>query len=142
MRLQDLFPYDAVILGLLQVYHGVGLDSFFINQPCIMIKDRIVTTGVTYFLFSYDDNQLVTSSIVKLIDTFYYNDHIYLLLTDLLSDKVLLLNHGLNNVQPRCQWKLFDVDTLRDILFAKDELKYPERNIHNDNEDLLQLDYE
>ena len=142
MRLQDLFPYDAVILGLLQVYHGVGFDSFYINQSCIKTQDRIVTTGETYFLFSYDGNQLSTSSIVKLIDTFYYNNQVYLLLADLLTDEVLLLKQGLNNVQPRCQWKLFDVDTLRDILFAKDELKYPERTIHNNSDDLLELDYE
>jgi len=69
MRLQDFFPYDTIILGLLQVYHGVGTNSFFINQPCIMVKDRIVTTGQTYFLFSYFGNQVSASSIVKLIDT-------------------------------------------------------------------------
>ena len=140
MRLQDFFPYDTVILGLLQVYHGVGLDSFFINQPCIMVKDSIVTTGETYFLFSYNDNQLSTSSIVKLIDTVYYNDQVYLLLADLLTDEVLLRNQPVNKNENKCQWKLFDVDTLRDILFAKDELKYPERNIHTDN-DLLEFDY-
>lgn len=140
MRLQDFFPYDTVILGLLQVYHGVGLDSFFIDQPCIMVQDRIVTTGVTYFLFSYDGNQLSTSSIVKLIDTFYYNNQVYLLLADLLTDELLLRNYPLNKDENRCQWKLFDVDTLRDILFAKNELTYPEKNIHNDN-DLLEFDY-
>jgi len=140
MRLQYLFPYDTVILGLLQVYHGIGMDSFFINQPCIMVKDRIVTTGETYFLFSYDGNQLSTSSIVKLIDTFYYNNQVYLLLTDLLTEEIMLLNHPLNNDEKRCQWKIFDVDTLRDILFAKDELKYHERNIHTNN-DLLEFDY-
>lgn len=142
MRLQDFFPYDTVILGLLQVYHGVGMDSFFINQPCIMVKDRIVTTGETYFLFNYDGNQVATSSIVKLIDAFYYNNQVYLLLADLLTDEVLLRNHPLNMSENKCQWKLFDVDTLRDILFAKDELKYPERTIHNNSDDLLELDYE
>ncbi|HHU99443.1 MAG TPA: hypothetical protein GXX76_06300 [Bacteroidales bacterium] len=141
MRLQDFFPYDTVILGLVQVYHGVGMDSFFINQPCIMVKDRIVTTGETYFLFSYDGNQLSTSSIVKLIDSFYYNDQVYLLLADLLTDVVLLRNHSLNKSEDKCQWKLFDVNTLRDILFAKDEMKYPEKNIHTDN-DLLNFDYQ
>jgi len=142
MRLQDLFPYDSIILGLLQVYHGVGLDSFFINQPCIMVKDRIVTTGETYFLFTYDRERLVTARMVKLVDTFYYIDHVYLLLNDLLTDEVLLLNHALNKEQPTCKWKLIDVDTLRDILFAKDELKYSERTIHNNCDDLLEFDYE
>ena len=141
MRLQDLFPYDAVILGLLQVYHGVGFDSFYINQSCIKTQDRIVTTGETYFLFSYDGNQLSTSSIVKLIDSFYYNNQVYLLLADLLTDEVLLRNQPLNKNENKCQWKLFDVNTLRDILFAKNELKYPEGNIHTDN-DLLEFDYE
>jgi hypothetical protein len=106
-----------------------------------MVIDRIVTTGETYFLFSYNDNQLSTSSIVKLIDTFYYNNQVYLLLTDLLTDEVLLRNHPLNMSENKCQWKLFDVDTLRDILFAKSELKYPERAYHN-NDDLLEFDYE
>jgi len=105
-----------------------------------MVKDRIVTTGETYFLFHYDENQLATSSIVKLIDSFYYNNQVYLLLADLLTDEVLLRNHPLNKDENRCNWKLFDVDTLRDILFAKDELKYPERNIHNNN-DLIEFDY-
>lgn len=141
MRLQDIFPYDSIILGLLQVYHGVGLDSFFINQPCIMAQDHIVTTGDTYFLFSYDGNQLSTSSIVKLIDSFYYNNQVYLLLNDLLSGEVLLLNQPLNKGENKCQWKLFDVSTLRDILFTKSELKYPDKNIHIDN-DLLEFDYE
>jgi len=141
MRLQDFFPYDTVILGLLQVYHGVGMDSFFINQSCIIVKDRIVTTGETYFLFSYDNNRLTTARMVKLVDTFYYNDQVYLLVVDLLTDEVLLRNQPLNKDENRCQWKLFDVDTLRDILFAKDELKYTEKNIHADN-DLLELDDE
>lgn len=140
MRLQDFFPYDTVILGLLQVYHGIGIDSFFINQPCIMVKDRIVTTGETYFLFRYDRNQLKSSCLVKLIDTFYYKDQVYLLLNDLLTDEVLLRNQPVNKNENKCQWKLFDVDTLRDILFAKDELKYSERNIQTDN-NLLEFDY-
>lgn len=113
MRLQDFFPYNTVILGLLQVYHGAGMDSFFINQPCIMVKDRIITTGETYFLFRYDGNQLATSSIVKLIDTFYYKDQVYLLLNDLLTEEIILRNHALNKEQSRCKWKLFDVNTLR-----------------------------
>jgi len=46
----------------------------------------------------------------------------------------------LNTGDSKCQWKLFDVNTLRDILFAKDELKYPERSIHY-NDDLLEFDY-
>ncbi len=140
MRIQDFFPYDTVILGLLQVYHGIGIDSFFINQPCIMVKDRIVTTGETYFLFGYDRNQLKSSCLVKLIDTFYYKDQVYLLLNDLLTDAVLLRNQPVNKNENKCQWKLFDVDTLRDILFAKDELKYSERNIKTDN-NLLEFDY-
>jgi len=106
-----------------------------------MVRDRIVTTGETYFLFSYNDNQLSTSSIVKLIDTFYFNNQVYLLLADLLTDELLLRNQPLNASENKCLWKLFDVDTLREILFAKNELKYPERTIHNDN-NLLEFDYE
>ncbi|MBN1186486.1 MAG: hypothetical protein JXB49_29695 [Bacteroidales bacterium] len=140
MRLQDFFPYDTIILGLLQVYHGVGTNSFFINHPCTMVKDRIITTGETYFLFSYNGNQLLASSIVKLIDTFYYNDHVYLLLNDLLTDEVMLRNHPLNKGENRCQWKLFDVETLRNILFVKDEPHSPERTTHINNDELLELD--
>jgi hypothetical protein len=62
------------------------------------------------------------------------------LLADLLTDEVLLRNQPLNKAENKCQWKLFDVNTLRDILFTKNGLKYPERNIHNDN-DLLEFDY-
>ena len=129
-------------------YHNSGFTSGLLRCcldsssliSCAWRKTILLPLGIL-ILFSYDGNQLSTSSIVKLIDTFYYNNQVYLLLADLLSDKVLLLNHGLNNVQPRCKWKLFDVASLRDILFANDELNYPERTYHN-NDDLLELDYE
>ena len=104
-----------------------------------MAQDHIVTTGLTYFLFTYDRDRLVSARMVKLVDAFYWNEQIYLLLNDLLTEKIILRNHALNKDENRCQWKLFDVDTLRDILFAKDELKYSERTYHNNN-DLLELD--
>ncbi len=106
-----------------------------------MVKDHIVVTGETYFLFEYSNLHITNSRMVRLIDTFYFNNSVYLLLTDLLSQEILLRNLPLNKEQPRCLWKLFDVDTLRDVLFAKYELSYPERNIHN-NDDLLELDTE
>ncbi len=141
MKLQDYFPYDAVILGLLQVYHGVGHDSFFINQPCILVKEHIVTTGETYFLFEYSDGKLIKSSMIKLIDTFYFNERVYLL-TDLISGEIMLRNHILKNVKERCQWKLFDIDTFRDILFAKEEQYYGKRTYNYTDDELLELEDE
>ena len=65
-----------------------------------------------------------------------------MLLTDLLSGEILLRNHVLDKGQTRCQWKLFDVDTLIDILFAREELRYPERTNRNNDDDLLKLEDE
>lgn len=140
MKIQDIFPYDSVILGLLKVYHGVGLDSFLINQPCIMVKNQVVTTGETYFLFEYSNSNITNARMVKLIDIFYFNEHVYLMLNDLLSGEVLLRNQPLNKDENRCKWKLFDVETLRNILFAKDGLHSPEKTTHINNDELMELD--
>lgn len=139
MKLQDYFPYDSIILGLLQVYHGVGNDSFFINQPCIVAKDCIITTGETYFLLDYAFMPIVKTTMVKLVDAFYYNNQVYLFLVDVITDEVQLRSHALNKGQTICDWRLFDVKGFLEYLDEKKRINHRDRVNHNNGDDLLEF---
>jgi hypothetical protein len=53
-----------------------------------VVKYHIVINGETYFLFTYDDNRLVTAKMVTVVDAFYWNEQIYLLFIDLFSEEI------------------------------------------------------
>lgn len=132
MKIQNIFPYDTAVLGLQGLYHTVGNDSFYINNPHIMVKDHIVTTGESYFFFEREnDGHKIKFRTVTLNDTFFYNQRVYLLLNDLILDEVLLRNLVLKNVHTKCQWKLFDFDTFKNILVAKEKEFYCNGINHN-----------
>ena len=140
MKLQEYFPYDLIILGLLQVYHGVGNDSFFINQPCIKAKDRIITTGETYFLIDYAFAPIVKTTMVKLVDAFYYNNQVYLFLIDFITNEVLLRSLALKKEQTRCDFELYDVASF--LQYLKERTLHREKINHKNHDDLLELDTE
>lgn len=134
MKLQDQFPNDAAIKKLQGLYHKIGTDSFYINHPCIMVKDHIITEGETYFLFQreYDKNKIHFRT-VSLIDTFFYKEILYLILNDLNLDEIIYLNFVLKNLHEECQWKLFDLNILKKILLEK-EKEFNRKDSSNDNE--------
>ena len=140
MKLQDYFPYDSIILGLLQIYHGVGNDSYFINQTCIKVKDRIITTGETYFLIDYAFTPIVKINMVKLVDAFYYNNQVYLFMIDLITDKVLLRSLASKKGQTRCGFELYDVASF--LQYLKEKTLHREKISHKNHDDLLELDTE
>jgi hypothetical protein len=119
MKLQDRFPYDPTLLGLEGLYEPLGTDSFLIDSKCVMVADQIVSTGDTYFLIERDENKKVGATFVKLLDAFYYNDMVYLLVVDTVSDVVRLLNHTLDNGLTTCKWKIVDTFSVEQIMDKK-----------------------
>ena len=137
MNVQDFFPFDATIIGLQNLYHTIGSDSFYINHPYIMVKDLIVTTGETYFFFEREsDGHTINFRAVRLMDAFYYNQKVYILLCDIKSDEILIRHATLANVHGKYQWRIVDSYSLELILLEK------ELELNHDSETTLANDYE
>ncbi len=116
MKLQDYFKYDETILGLYDIFHPVGQDSFYLNVEGIRSEEKIITTGKTFLLLSVTPERSIKESTVRLLDIFCYKSHVYLLLLDMESEKVLLINQYLDTDDNFCNWRLLDIDYLKQRL--------------------------
>ncbi len=113
MKLQDLFPFNFTIAGVKDIYSTIGDDSHYINCPCIKAENQIIKTGKTYVLINANKNNTVYALSVKVLDVFYHNENIYVLLIDTESQKVMLLNQFMDCNDYHCSWKLIDWDYLQ-----------------------------
>ncbi len=113
MKLQSLFPHNLSNDGLQEIYRQVGSDSFYFDVEGIRSIDNTITTGKTFLLLTVSANRTIKETYVRLLDTFNYKDHVYLLLLDMETEKVLLINHFLNTDDGQCNWRLIDIDYLK-----------------------------
>ena len=113
MKLQSLFPHNSANDGLNEIYRQVGSDSFYFDAEGIRSNDKIITTGKTFLLLTVSVNRTIKETFVRLLDTFSFKDHIYLLLLDMENEKVLLINQFLDAVDGHCNWRLIDFDYLK-----------------------------
>lgn len=111
MSLQERFPYNKTIAEVQNVYIDNG-DSIYVNSPCIKARDHEITTGKTYVLISIE-NGTVQASSVELLDIFYHNNQIYLLLIDTESRIVKLVHQYADATDYHCTWRLLDWDYLK-----------------------------
>ena len=66
MNRQDKIQYSAFILGLYDLYLPFSGNTFYINNPCIAIKNKIVKTGKTYGLLYLKEDTIIGFRKVKL----------------------------------------------------------------------------
>ena len=111
MSLQARFPYNKTIAEVQNVYIDNG-NSVYVNSPCIKARDHEITTGRTYVLISAENGTIQASS-VELLDIFYHNQQIYLLLMDTESQIVKLVCQSVDATDYHCTWRLLDWDYLR-----------------------------
>jgi hypothetical protein len=109
MKAQDKYMYDSAILGLNGIYRTVAEDSFFINSPCILAENQIITTGLTYILFGSPIGFSVELNTVKLIDV-YYDGALNLIILDMATGIRYTITHCLECGEIPCNWMLIDID--------------------------------
>jgi hypothetical protein len=112
MKLQDQYPFDSAIVGLNGIYSTVGENSFFINSLCIVAEDHIITRGQNYLLCGSPDGNDVEFNEVKLLDAFYYDTSVNLIVQDLLSGIKYTITQCLECGEIHCNWMLVDTNFL------------------------------
>ena len=116
MTLQDRFKYDETIVGLYDIFHPVGQDRFYLNVEGVRAIETTIKRNNTFILLSLSPERSIMESTVKLLDVFCYKSHVYLLLLDMESEKVLLINQYLDTDDGYCHWRLLGLDYLKQRL--------------------------
>jgi hypothetical protein len=115
MRAQVKYPYHSTILGLNNIYSTVGDDSFYINTDFILVRDKILTIGREYLILNLSTTPGNKMSDVLLVDCYYYEGIIHLILEDVRSHQLFTISQCLE-----CQeWVLVDLNFFRDLQDTK-----------------------
>jgi hypothetical protein len=108
MILQDYFPADLTLLGLRNIYSQVGKDSFYIQSPCVISKDKLLTKGKHYLIFDVPKKTGIKMKEIVLIDLFFYKGNIHVISEDIYSHRVSNISFCLESQKNDCT--LFVVD--------------------------------
>jgi hypothetical protein len=111
MKLQDLHPYDSAIVGLNNIYRVDYKGDFFINAPFI-IAPKTISTGNTYVLIYSPDNKNKKVHLVGLLDAYYDDGVINLIVQDIVSQETFSINQYIKCPQNPCKWILIDFDCI------------------------------
>jgi hypothetical protein len=118
MKLQDKYLYDSAIVGLNNLYCTVGADSFYINSPCILAYDKTISTGKTYILVNYPKGTGIKMSDVKLLDGYFEDGVINLIVQDIISQRIFAIDQCIECAEKQCTWVLVDLDYFIDRINA------------------------
>lgn len=105
-RFQDLYPYDAFILGIENLYYTVDDYGFFINSKCICTPNHIVAIGKDYVL---KDN--FSRAIIELQDVYYRDGIVHIIVRDILKKCIKVVKCTIPEGKDfPCTWRILDVD--------------------------------
>jgi hypothetical protein len=123
MKLQNFFPEDLTLLGLNNLYDTVGDHSHYINSKSIQTPQKIITQGRDYRIASTSpqDSKVIVHQI-KLLDAYYHNGYVHLLVIDKVTDSVYFVDINVECPEKEGECVLFDVtdqSKLKDYIAAR-----------------------
>lgn len=118
MKAQTIIPYDSAIVGINNVYSTVGNDSFFVNSACILVN-KILTIAREYFIFNFSTVPGNKMSEALLVDCYFYEGVIHLILEDVRSHELYTISHCLECTGNDCPFVLMDLNYFKDLRDAK-----------------------
>ncbi len=118
MKLQDKFKYDSAILGLNNQYIASEDGTFFINHPCILIRDQTLIQNKIYLLIHECNQQPegMSYSVVKFIDCYYSNAVLNIFIQEIYSNEPMRIQIDFNESKTQCPWLLLDDTNLQALM--------------------------
>ena len=107
---QNKYPYDETLLGLDGLYQVLDNNSFLIKLDCIASTDSVITVGKEYVLFYTNTEPRIRMSDVILVDCYYFEKVIHLIVRDIRSKRVVTISQRLECPKSDCTWVLVDLD--------------------------------
>jgi hypothetical protein len=112
MEMQKFHPIDTTILGLNRIFHSIGEDSFYTSSPNILAQDHIISRGLRYFLIGTTISVNLDINTVILLDAYYFEDKLKLLVQDMISGRKYALTDCPDCRDKFCSWVLIDTEYL------------------------------
>ncbi len=114
MKLQDLpiHQYDSAVVGLNNIYRVDYKGDFFINAPFIIAPNKTISTGNTFVLIFSPNNKNRKVHLVGLLDAYYDDGVIFLIVRDIMSQETFSINQYIKCPQNPCKWILIDFDCI------------------------------
>lgn len=119
MKAQENYPYDSAILGLNGIYQTIGSDSFYINSEFILATDKTITIGKEYIIFNSPTETSLKMLDVTMVDCYYYEGLIHLIVQDIRSQRVFTIDQRLECPENDCTWVLIDINFFIDKMNRK-----------------------
>jgi hypothetical protein len=116
MNAQDLYPFDSTKVGLNKIFHTVGDDSFYINSPCLIVHNKIVSKKKHYILFYNPKGTGLTMADVILLDGYYKEGIVHLFVQDIQSHRIFIMDQSMEYSEDQCQFFLVDLNYFIDKL--------------------------
>lgn len=108
MKLQDKFNnYDSTILGLRNLYIASDDGTFFVNHPCILVREQTLIPDKTYLLITGFNPEGMYYSVVKFIDCYHDNVLLNIFVADIYSKQSLKIQIDFNETKANvrgCFW--------------------------------------
>jgi hypothetical protein len=121
MKLQSMHPFDETIIGLDNIFHTIGDNSFYVNCPCILATDNIITIGKEYILIDNPKGTGIKVFDVKLMDGYYKAGIVYLFVQDVNSQRIFTVKNYIECGENECKWMLVDLDYFIDRINANNK---------------------
>jgi hypothetical protein len=152
MKAQDRYPYDSATLGMNGIYQTIGNDSFYINSNFIASTGNVITVGKEYLLFFRPNEPDIKMFYIILVDCYYSESSINLIIQDIHSKGVYNITHQLECPENTCKWLLVSIDFIIDKLDKKiiqdycgdcdNNKKYPDVHANPmSKDDLLEFEF-
>jgi hypothetical protein len=112
MKIQNDLPNDSAMLESDELFSTYGFDGFFINSSAIITDKHVITTGQTYVLV-WLDNRNINVHRVQLIDAYYTNNKVGLLIYNVLTKQTESIEVYFSDLNNQCPWVLIDMAYLK-----------------------------
>ncbi len=116
MRLQDQYPYDSFPVGINNIYYIDHRGDFHINAPFILAPNKTISTGNTFVLIYSPYNNNNNVHLVGLIDAYYDDGTINLIVRDMASQETFTIDQQMKCSGDHYRWILIDFDFLVEVL--------------------------
>ena len=153
MKLQDRYPYDSAIVGLNNLYRVDYKGNFLINVPFIIARSKKISTGSTFVLIYSRNNKKYFVHPVRLMDAYYTEGIINLVLQDIMSQETFAIDQKVECTGDHFKWVLIDFDFLVEELNTEiiksycgscknaKENSFADSNHRKLNDDLLKFNF-
>ncbi len=116
MKQQNKYNYDSSILGLRNLYIASEDGSFFVNHPCILIRNEKLIPEKIYLLITGFNPKGMYYSVVKFIDCYHDNVLLNIFVVDIYSKKSLKIQIDFNETKSECPWLLLDESSMKMVM--------------------------